>query len=455
MIKLKNWIPSAAYSALIAQPAQAVLDSPAEIKSRYTHWRLRTMYGMFIGYAVFYFCRKNLSAATPAMIQDLGYSKLEIGTIWSLLYLTYGLSKMANGVLGDQSNPRFFMAIGLLLSALMNLLFGMSSGLFSLGVFWALNGWFQGMGWPPCARLLTHWYSQSERGTKWAIWNTAHQVGGGVILILGGFLTEHYGWRSSFYVPAAIAIVTAFFLIDRLRDTPESLGLPPIESYRNDPPSELQNPSQTSTEEVLSTRVIFFECVLRNKKLWYLSIANFFVYLVRFGAMDWAPTFLVEVKHSTIGGASLKAAGFEFLGIGGAFLAGWLSDRFFNGRRSIVNLTYMLLLAFVILEFWLIPEGYPYLDALALSAVGFLVYGPQMLVGVAAADLAGKKAAASATGFTGLFGYLGSIVSGIGTGWVVDHFGWNGGFLFFIAAALIGAGCFILTRENTLKVSSE
>ena len=453
ILNVRNWISSLPLDALAVQPAAPPLQDPQEVRRLYRHWRLRTMYSMFIGYAIFYFCRKNLSAATPGLISELGYSKLEIGTVWSLLYLSYGVSKMANGVLGDRSNPRYFMAIGLILSALTNLFFGMSSSLFTLGLFWMLNGWFQGMGWPPCARLLTHWYSQSERGTKWAIWNTAHQMGGGVILILGGFLTEHYGWRSSFFLPALIALVTAFFLMNRLRDTPESLGLPPVEVYKNDLGSNhLKGAPQE--EESLNAKVIFVQYVLKNKKLWILSIANFFVYLVRFGAMDWAPTFLVEVKHSTIGGASLKAAGFEFLGIAGSFLAGWMSDRLFQGRRSIVNLAYMLLLAFVILEFWLIPEGYPYLDALALSAVGFLVYGPQMLVGVAAADLGGKKAAASATGFTGLFGYLGSIVSGVGTGWVVDHFGWNGGFILFIGAALIGAGCFIFTYERTAPLKS-
>ncbi len=426
------------FSFMKAQPAAAhPLTDSAEIEKSYAYWRVRTMMGMFVGYAVFYFCRKNLSAATPALIADLGYSKTQIGTIWSCLYLTYGVSKMFNGVLGDRANPRYFMAIGLLLSAVTNILFGMSSSLAMLGFFWALNGWFQGMGWPPCARLLTHWYSQNERGTYWGIWNTAHQIGGGLILVLGGYLTEQFGWRSSFYVPSVIAIVTSFFLIERLRDTPESLGLPSIEKFRNDSQASSGSSSKAS-----------FRAVVRNRKIWFLSLANFFVYLVRFGAMDWAPTFLVDVKHSTIGGATLKAAGFEFVGIAGALGAGWLSDRVFKGRRAWVNFIYMFLLAFVIGEFWMIPEGYPVLDALALSAVGFLVYGPQMLVGVAAADLGGKEAAASATGFTGLFGYLGSIVSGIGTGWVVDHWGWSGGFIFFIASALIGAGLFIFTREQ-------
>lgn len=427
---------------LRAPPAAPPVADKHDVDQAYRHWRVRTMYAMFVGYAVFYFCRKNLSASTPALLADLHLTKTQIGLIWSTLYLTYGLSKMLNGTLGDRANARYFMAIGLFLSALTNIFFGLSSSLVALGVFWGLNGWFQGMGWPPCARLLTHWYSQNERGTKWAIWNTAHQVGGGLILVLGGALTQYYGWRSSFYVPAAIAIGCAVFLVNRLPDTPESLGLPPIEKYRND---------YTSTESLANDPgKSLLRQVAGNRKIWFLSIANFFVYLVRYGAMDWAPTFLVEVKKSTIATASTKAFFFEFLGIGGAVLAGRLSDTVFKGQRAAVNVIYMLVLAFAVAEFWLIPAGNPMADALTLGAVGFLVYGPQMLVGVAAADLAGKRAAATATGFTGMFGYLGSIASGVGTGWIVDHFGWRGGFIFFIAAALVGAACFLGTFEKFL-----
>lgn len=426
---------------LKAQPAATPLTDRAEIDAKYSHWRVRTMYAMFIGYAVFYFCRKNLSASTPALIADLGLSKTQLGSIWSLLYLSYGVSKFVNGVIGDRANARYFMAIGLFLSALTNIVFGMSSSLVVLGICWTLNGWVQGLGWPPCARLLTQWYSPNERGTKWAIWNISHNVGGGLILILGGFLTQYYGWRMSFYIPAAIAILVTGFLINRLRDTPESLGLPAIEDYRND---------HTCNSKFVAggddSRSIL-RSVLTNRAIWMLAFANFFVYLVRYGAMDWAPTFLVEVKGSTIGNAAMKGALFELIGIGGALLAGRLSDTVFRGNRAIINIIYMTALAFAVFEFWAIPAGYPKLDALALSAVGFLVYGPQMLVGVAAADIAGKRAAATATGFTGLFGYLGSIVSGVGTGWVVDHFGWHGGFIFFIVSALIGAACFIATLD--------
>ncbi len=159
--------------------------------------------------------------------------------------------------------------------------------------------------------------------------------------------------------------------------------------------------------------------------------------------MDWAPTFLVEVKHSSVANASYKTSLFELAGIGGSLVAGRLIDTYFRNRRSFVNIGYMVLLIFAVWGFWLIPQNSPALEGFALGAVGFLVYGPQMLVGLCAADIGGKSAAATASGFTGLMGYLGSIVSGVGTGLMVDHFGWSGGFLFFTASAAIGTLCFI------------
>jgi glycerol-3-phosphate transporter len=432
------------FESLKAQkPARQMIEDQSEMRSTYRYWRIRMLYGTFIGYAVFYFVRKNLSAATPALIHDLGCTKTQLGTIWSILYLSYGVSKLVNGVIGDQSNPRYFMAIGLFLSAIANIFFGMSSSLVALGIAWGLNGWFQGMGWPACVRSLSHWFATDERGVKWGLWNTSHQVGAGVILVLCGYLTQVYGWRSSFYVPAAIAVVCSLFLANRLRDTPESLGLPSVEKYRGLP----EQPAQIASGQH-PVKDVLFKQVLRNRQLWFLSIANFFVYIVRYGALDWAPTFLVEVKKNTIVAASAKGAMFEALGIGGALLAGWLSDGLFRKHRSWVNVLYMAALAFAVLEFWLIPPGHPSLDALALSAVGFLVYGPQMLVGVCAADISGKQAAGTGTGLTGFLGYLGSIFSGVGVGWIVDHYGWSGGFAFLVVSAVSGAICFLATGDR-------
>ena len=211
-----------------------LIQDEAVVDQKYKYWRFRILYSMFIGYALFYFTRKSFTFAMPGMIQDLHLDKAQLGLLGSIFYITYGISKFASGIISDRSNPRYFMAIGLILTGVCNLLFGMSSSLLMFALFWGMNGWFQGFGWPPCARLLTHWYSHSERGSWWSTWNVSHNVGAFLIPWIVGATMYYFGWRYAMYVPAWICIVGGLFLVNRLRDTPQSLGLPPIEEYRDD-----------------------------------------------------------------------------------------------------------------------------------------------------------------------------------------------------------------------------
>ncbi|MBM3191053.1 MAG: MFS transporter, partial [Chlamydiae bacterium] len=162
-------------------PHSQPIEDKETIDKTYKYWRLRIFYAMYVGYAFFYFTRKSFTFAMPALITELGMTKTELGYLASTLYFTYGISKFVSGVLSDKSNPRFIMAMGLVLTGIFNIFFGFSNSFIFFALFWGLNGWFQGWGWPPCARLLTHWYSQKERGTWWGIWNTSHNIGGALI----------------------------------------------------------------------------------------------------------------------------------------------------------------------------------------------------------------------------------------------------------------------------------
>lgn len=344
-------------------------------------------------------------------------------------------------MLGDKANLRYFMAIGLMISSLCCIAFGLSTAFWPLLIFGSLNAWFQGMGWPPCARGLTQWFSTSERGTFWGIWNASHQVGGIVIMIAAGFLVANYGWRSAFIVPAIFTFLMGFLLINRLRDRPESLGLPSIENFKH----ETTAGAPGAADAGASFRETLFKQVLNNPYIWALAVRNFFVYVVRYGALTWSVLYLTEMKGAHISTAAPKGAGFEAMGLVGAFSAGYLSDKLFKGRHGPVSFIYMVVLIPAILLFWLNPPGNPFVDFLGLGLVGFFVYGPQMLVGLSAADLAGKHAAATATGFTGWLGYFGQVFAGFGLGKIVDLYGWNGGFGVLTACTLLGALCFALT----------
>lgn len=401
------------------------------IKKRYKYWRIRTFYGMYVGYALFYFSRKSFSFLTPSLINDLGLSKFQIGLLASILSLTYGASKFISGIMSDRSNPRYFMAVGLILTGIFNIFFGMSSSIILFAVFWGLNGWFQGYGWAPCAKLLTHWYSHGERGTWWSIWNTSHNLGGTLIPILVAFVASRFGWRYAMYAPGVICILGGFFLINRLRDTPKSLGLPSIEKFKNEKDVTKVEKEKIPLKEVL------FKYVLNNKYIWCLAIASFFVYVIRTAVNDWSVLFFVEKKGYSMVLAGVTFCWFEVGGFFGSLAAGWSSDFLLKGRRGPVNAVFAFLILITIFVMWKFHSSIFIIDAVLMFIIGFFVFGPQMLIGVAAAEFSHKKAAGTSTGFTGIFSYIGAAAAGGPLGNIMQKWGWEGFFVSLIVCGII------------------
>lgn len=424
-------------SLLKPAPHKTILPNE-KVDKEYKRLRWQVFIGIFVGYAGYYLVRKNFSLAMPNLIEQ-GYDKAELGWALSGVSIAYGLSKFLMGNVSDRSNARIFLTIGLVLSALTMIVMGtMSFATSSVYIMFALlfiNGWFQGMGWPACGRVMVHWFSIKERGTMMSIWNVAHNVGGGLIGPIAIFGMEIFAnWHSKFYFPGLIALGVAVISYFLIRDTPQSCGLPPIEEYKKDYP---KNYSEKDEEE-LSAKEIFFKYVFNNKMLWFIAFANAFVYLVRYGILDWSPTYLEEAK-----GFSVKEAGwayflYEYAGIPGTLICGWMSDKLFRGRRAPATIIYMILVLFAVMVYWKNPPGNIVVDNAALIAIGFLIYGPVMLIGVQALDLAPKKAAGTAAGLTGLFGYMGgALFANIAMGYVVDAWGWDGGFYVIIAACIL------------------
>jgi MFS transporter, OPA family, sugar phosphate sensor protein UhpC len=411
------------------------------VKKQYKYWRIRIFYAMFVGYVFYYFTRKSFTFAMPALMTDLGLTKADLGILGSILYITYGISKFASGVMSDQSNPRYFMAIGLIITGLTNIFFGLSSSLVLFAIFWGLNGWFQGWGWPPCARLLTHWYSQSERGTWWSVWSTSHNVGGALIPIIAAYCAQYFGWRSAMYVPGGLCIVMGLVLINRLRDTPQSLGLPTIEKFRKDYVN--QKGEKDGKEQELTTKQILFDYVLTNKYVWILALASFFVYVVRMAINDWSALYLIETKGYSLVKASSCVVWFEVGGFFGMLIAGWLSDKLCDGKRGPMNVLFSLGMLTTVGVFWMFPDVSFYMDSLILFSIGFFLFGPQMLIGLTAAELSHKKAAGTASGFAGWFAYFGAAAAGFPLGKVAQDWGWGGYFLILCACGLITVFLFI------------
>lgn len=433
-----------AFSESVSQGVEKVFY--AERKS-FSYWRTRMLYATIIGYAAFYLVRQNLAMAMPGIGEEFGYTKYDLGWLTSVFSISYGLGKLVNGYFSDRSDARYFMSIGLFFSAIISCLMGFSSSLFFFILFMGLNGCFQSMGWPACARLITHWFSPTELGAKWALWASSHQLGAMAIFGLGGFLIQHFGWRSAFIVPAFVAMGLAFFLFNRLRDTPKEVGLPPVEEYKGDVDHVADHYNERITlKEVLTT-------VLANKLVWYMAIANMCLYIPRIGIFFWAPFFLKEYKGVTLVIAGMQLVSFEIASFIGGIAAGWVSDKVFNGRRGPVGTFCLIGGAIALYALLKVPSGYSLVDTSILMIIGFFLNGSQVLNGVATADFASKRAVGVATGITGSVAYGGAaIASGAVFGKIVENYGWEGGFFVFMLTSLIGAFFFALTWNNKAKV---
>lgn len=467
-------------------------------KKSFKYWQWRTILTTMVGYALFYFVRKNFSFAIPGLSAEYGITKTSFGIIMTLVTIVYGLSRFLNGIVADRLNARYHMATGLLLCAIANFAFGFGADLstlitgqtqgpqftnmmvFFFGLVLIVNNLFQGSGFPPCARLLTHWIPQEELATKMSVWNTSHSIGASLVAILCGTImgtlganlsgdpavvaniaahlnvspgdagrmqsviesASHVGaWRWCFWIPAAIALAGSIGIFAFLRDTPSSVGLP-----------EIHKVNKKGKEATAEYRQFVRRFVYRNKWIWILGIANFFVYIVRFAVLDWGPTFLKEARGMSLSGAGWTVAIFEIFGIVGMLTGGYLTDRLFRSKAHRTCVFCMIGVALCMTVFLLLPRGTSQtLMVLVLAMAGFFIYGPQALIGIAAANQATNRAAATANGLVGLFGYASGLVSGIGVGFFVDMMNkinparsWDYVFTGMIGIAVLGMVVFLL-----------
>ena len=423
------------------KPSPAAEPLPEErIDPVYKRLRLQVFLGIFLGYAAYYLVRKNFALAMPDILKEYPhYTKAQLGTAITGLSIAYGLSKFVMGSVSDRSNPKWFLPIGLLLSAAVIASFGWVKAIYSslalIVALQTLNGWVNGMGWPPCGKTMVHWFGKKERGRVVSVWNVAHNVGGALVAkfaLLGVILFND--WGAKFYFNAVIAAVVAVLVFFLMKDTPQSCGLPPIEVYKKDDPESYSE----DHERTLGFREIFFGHVLNNKLLWAIAVANAFVYFVRYGVVDWIPTYLQLAKGFSFKESSVAWALFEYAAIPGTLLCGWVSDKIFRGRRAPATILFMALTLIGLLLYWANLKGPLWIDYVALGIVGFFIYGPVMIIGLHALELVPKNAAGTAAGFTGFFGYVfGAAIAGTGVGWIADRWGWGGVFGTMAACCLL------------------
>lgn len=402
-----------------------------KVIATYNRYRVQALFSIFIGYLSYYIVRNNFTLSTPYLKEQLHLSATEIGLLSSCMLIAYGISKGIMSSLADKANPKVYMAVGLLLCALVNVGLGFSGAFWLFAVLVIFNGFFQGMGVGPSFITIANWFPRRERGRVGAIWNISHNVGGGIVApIVGGafaILGAEHWQTASYIVPAGVAVVLGSLVLLLGKGSPVSEGLPPLQEIM--PEDLVVEPVKTGQQapENMSAFQIFCTYVLKNKHAWYVSFVDVFVYMVRFGMISWLPIYLLTEKHFTKGEMSVAFLFFEWAAIPSTLLAGWLSDKFFRGRRMPLAMICMAMIFICLIGYW-------QCDSLLMvtffaAIVGCLIYVPQFLASVQTMEIVPSFAVGSAVGLRGFMSYI--LGASLGTslfGIMVDRVGWHGGF---------------------------
>lgn len=399
------------------------------------------MWTIWFVYGAFYFCRTNISAAVPGLMESvddggLGLTKTQVSYILGSTKIAYAAGQLINGQLSEQISPRKLLAVGMLGTALLNGLFGCGTALYFLIFIWACNGYSQSLGWTPCVRVLANWFPVHRRGRVIGFIGTGYQVTAVATFLVSGYAADRFGWRGVLWVPAGIMVFATVIMHLFLREHPpheddDADGeLPAFTPLRNDP-------LNSARENFLLT--------ISNPSLWLLGISLGLLNACRYGFLDWGLTHLTEIQvtgddeEASVFKAALKYAVLPLGAVAGSFVAGWATDRYFGSRRAPVTCMLLVALAGLSLMYDSVARTSVPGTLVLLVCIGFCIYGPQvLLVGTAPADLARRGTSAAAAGFVNCLGYIGAASGDVFTGRALDAYGWERA-IFMWAAWALGA----------------
>lgn len=374
--------------------------------------RWATFLSATLGYAIYYVCRLSMNIVRKPIVDDGVFTETELGIIGSCLFFVYAVGKMANGFLADRCNARRFLATGLLFTAIINLILGMTSMFIVFAILWGLNGWFQSMGAPACVVSLNRWYSSKDRGTFYGFWSASHNLGEAITFITIALLVSWAGWRYGMIGAGVIGIIGLIIVLIFMRDTPQSLGYQLSEAKQDVPKGKSDDKVDYNKAQ---------KAVLRNPAIWCLALASAFMYISRYAVNSWGVFYLQAQKGYTTLDASFIISISSVCGIIGTIASGLISDKIFKGNRNWPAFIFGCLNVAALCLFLLVPGEHFWLDAAAMVmfgiGIGVLIC---FLGGLMAVDIAPRAAAGAALGIVGIASYLGAGLQDIMNGVLIE-----------------------------------
>ena len=406
----------------ISKPSEEKV-APEKEAGTYKLLRNRTFWGVTVAYSLYYVCRMSLSVVKQPLIDEGVLTASQLGLIGSALLFVYAVGKFLNGFIADYCNIRRFMATGLFISAVVNLLMGVlgflhgPAGLSSLVVFscfallWGINGWMQSMGSPPGVISLSRWFSKSMRGTYYSIFSATPYLGEFLSFIITGVVVGALGWQYGFLIAAVAGVIGSLVILFFVSDTPESKGLPSVQNLSGE---------TVTKEDTMPTKELQ-KMVLKHPGIWVIAISSAFIYITKYAISGWGVLFLQKAHGFTLEEATQIIAFSAAFGVLGTVLAGWLSDKVFRSDR-VKPAVLSGILSFIALALFLFAGGGYFMNIFYVSlfslAVGVLYC---IVAGLMAVDIVPRKATGAALGVVGISSYVAAGLQDITSGLLIQY----------------------------------
>lgn len=393
------------------------------VAKEYKALRNKTFWGVTVAYSLYYVCRMSLSVVKQPLIDEGVLSAGQLGLIGSALLFVYAVGKFLNGFIADYCNIRRFMATGLCVSALVNLIMGVLgfiqglAGLstvlifISFAILWGINGWMQSMGSPPGVISLSRWFPHSKRGTYYSIFSSTPYVGEFLSFIMTGVIVGALGWEAGFIIAAIAGLIGSVVILVFVSDTPESKGLPSVYELSGE---------NMRREDSMPTRELQ-KLVVKHPGIWIIALSSAFIYITKYAIAGWGVLFLQKARNFSLEDATQIIAFSAAFGIVGTVLAGWLSDKIFKGDR-VKPAVLSGMLSLVSLALFLFTEG-GYIANIVYVSIFSLAVGVLycIVAGLMAVDIVPRKATGAALGVVGISSYVAAGLQDITSGYLIQY----------------------------------
>ncbi len=380
-------------------------ETEEQARKRYKKLRISVFLSATIGYGLYYVCRLSINVMKKPLVDNNILSESQLGIVGSALFFSYAIGKLVNGFLVDRSNIKKFMAFGLLISAIINFALGYVEAFLFFVILWGVNGWFQSMGAPPAIVSMSRWFNNKERGTYYGFFSASHNLGEAFTYIFTALVVSYIGWQWGFIGAGFAGLLGVAIIMLFLHDTPQSKGLKPIMKI-------------VPEKEILSLQLN----VLKNPAIWILALSSSLMYVSRYSITSWGVFFLQEERnYSTVLASSIISVS-SVGGIFGNIFSGWVSDKFFKGRRNIPALIFGILNTVALAVFLLFPAGNLWIEFSAMGVFGFSI-GVLIcyLAGLMAVDIVPKSVSGAAIGIVGIASYIGAGLQDILSGRIIEN----------------------------------